>query len=95
MALTGSLSTDKASYVVGDTITVTVTHGDSANVPEKVTLTGTIVDANGVAGTVQGDVTITHTSSLVTTVKSVVDTDGRTYTQVSDDGATSVWTATA
>lgn len=75
-----TLTVDKAQYAKGATITATMVHP-----PRTVTLPGTVDTAP-----------VTSASFTLLSVPTVgPDSDGRLYTQVSDDGTTAVYTAKA
>jgi hypothetical protein len=93
--LTGTVSFDKPAYNVGETITATIVHAGSDVTPTDKTFTGTLADAAGETATVTATFVIDEPVAVPTTVQSVTDSDGRTWAQVSDDGKTAVWTATA
>lgn len=98
MAITGTLTTDKTTYNAGDTITVTIKRSAvSAPVVESDTISGTVTDVEGDSLTLSAaPVQITKPGATeATTVVVVSDSDGRTFTKVSDDGTTWVGTAKA
>jgi hypothetical protein len=83
-----SASLDKASYVPGETATLTVSYnGDGEANVNTITVRG--VDGAGNAALVTVQLTVVDKISL-----SVVDDSGRVWTLLSDDGSTAVFTAT-
>lgn len=89
-----SLSTDKASYNVGDTLTLTIAYADAQSVPSTLTITvnGTDSQNNAVSSTATVMVTRQVSEAMTFTV---TDNAGATYTQVSNDGTSqAVFTAT-
>lgn len=98
MPITGTLTTDKATYVTGDTITVTIKRtAVSAPVVGADTITGTVTDAEGDSLTLSAaPVQITKPGvAEASTVVVVTDSDGRVFTEVSDDKTTWIGTAKA
>jgi hypothetical protein len=98
MPITGTLTTDKVAYTSGDKMTATIVrHAVSAPASHQDVLNGPVTDAEGDTITFNSaPVTIsTPGQPIASTIKTVTDSDGRTFTQVSDDGVTWVGTATA
>ena len=94
---------DKPVYNASDLITVTVTYTPGTSTPpppppETFNLSGTATDtASGDQAPFEGTFQVQAASVPVTdaTTWVVSDTGDRTWTQLSDDGATAVFTATA
>lgn len=93
--LHGTVSFDKAAYNVGDLITATIDHSGSDVAATDKTFTGTLADAAGETAQVTATFVVNEPVAVATTVQSVTDSDGRTWSQVSDSGSVAVWTATA
>jgi hypothetical protein len=89
-----SATLDKDTYAAGDPMTLTVVRSASTTTERTDTLTVGATAGDASAPTVSASLTVTLTSPEASTV-SVSDDSGRTWTQVSDDGATAVLTATA
>lgn len=81
-----AVTTDKASYNVGDTLTLNVAYADAASQasPLTITVTGTDAAGNTVQATAQALVTTAGPSQSVTV--SATDSFNDTYTVVSNDG---------
>lgn len=81
-----TVTADKASYNVGDTITLNVAYADAASQasPLTVTVTGTDAAGNNVQATTQVLVTTQGPSQPMTI--SATDSFGDTYSVVSNDG---------
>lgn len=80
---------DKASYNVGDTMTLTIAGGDILTQSTTATLTGTVTvqAADGAVTTVPfGPVTVNGTTSTPQSVRisSIADSDGRVWTIAAD-----------
>lgn len=90
-----SLSTDKAAYVVGDTLTLTAAYSDAAaGTPFQLVITATGTDADGSTVTATTSVTATPQASREVTV-TATDSSSDSYTLVSNDGtSTAVLTTT-
>jgi hypothetical protein len=78
---------DKATYAVGELMTVAMTYSDPDT--RTITGTGTVQDSAGAKGT------MTTTVVLDPLQVSFTDNEGRVYTKKSDDGSVAVFTATA
>lgn len=90
-----SATLDKPSYASGDTMTLTAVRSATATTEATNTIDVGAKAADGTDATgVQVSVTIDVTAPQ-SSVVSVSDSSGRTWAQESDDGTTSVWTATA
>ncbi len=94
-APTLTLTTDKTSYVVGDTITLTAAYSDvAAGAPVQLTVTATGTDSAGNTVTATTTVPVTAQASQSMEV-TATDSFGDAYTLVSNDGkSTAVLTAT-
>lgn len=93
--ITGTAVLDKQEYNAGDTMTLTVARHASDQQTVQETVTTVLTAADGSAQTITaGPVPVTSTVSVATTV-AVSDDASRTWAQVSDDGSTAVFTATA
>lgn len=97
-----SIATDKSSYNTGDTIIVTITYAAGTSLQpgttKTVTISGTATDqTTGESDSMSGSVTLVSpgTETSDPTTVAVTDSDGRSYTKQSDDGATAVFTAVA
>jgi len=91
---TVSVATDKASYNVGDPITVTATYADDQTVTDQLTVTVTVTDAagNSATGTTQAGVTVVAPQPMTATVS---DSFGDAYTEQPDQPVgTAVFTST-
>lgn len=92
---TMTLTTDKASYNVGDTLTLTVTYSDSNSVAQDMTITvsGKDTDGNEVSATTKVQVITGGTPGSMEI--SATDSFGNEYTVNSNDGtSTAVLTTT-
>lgn len=92
---TMTLTTDKASYNVGDTLTLTVTYSDSNSVAQDMTITvsGKDTDGNEVSATTKVQVITGGTPGSMEI--SATDSFGNTYSVTSNDGtSTAVLTTT-
>jgi hypothetical protein len=93
-APTMSVATDKDSYVVGDTITLTVTYADANAQATDLVVTVNGSDAEGNQVQAQTTVQVVQTASGPMDV-SATDSFNDTYTVVSNDGSsTAVLSAT-
>lgn len=93
-APTLALSTDKAIYNVGETITVTAAYTDTKTQSTPLILSGTASDPEG--NTVTATVTVTVNSQVPEHMDVVVtDSASHTYTKTSDTPGVTVFTATA
>lgn len=81
-----TVTTDKASYNVGDVLTLNVAYADAASAaaPLTITVTGTDAAGNTVQSTAQVLVTTTGPSQNVDVT--ATDSFGDTYALVSNDG---------
>ena len=89
-----SITFDKPSYAVGQTITATVTYSGTNVSAEDFAFTGTVEDTTtGETGTATGTLVIDKPNLLAA---SVSDSGSRTWTKVSDNGVnTAEFTAVA
>jgi hypothetical protein len=98
MPITGTLTTDKATYNSGDLITATIKRvAISSSSTQSDTVSGTLTDVAGDSLVLTGaPVQITLPGvTIASTVGAVTDSAGRTFAKVSDDGATWIGTAKA
>lgn len=88
-----TVTADKASYQVGDPITVTVEYPDPANPGTTLTITGTVTAPDGTfaSGTTSVQVGSVPAQALPVAVS---DSFGGAYSQVSDDPGTAVFSGT-
>jgi hypothetical protein len=89
-----SASFDAATYVTGATATLTVVRNDTSgsSTTDAVTVTATD-NVTGEVATESVSLTVNDTVTDPTTV-AVSSAEGRTFTLVSDDGVTAVYTTT-
>jgi hypothetical protein len=73
-----TLATDAASYVAGQTLTLTATYADSQAAPATLTITATATDAQNNSVTATADVTVVQQASEQMDVEAT-DTFGDTY----------------
>lgn len=85
---TVTASLNKATYIKGETITLTVNYRDADT--KTVTVTITVKDAAGNLGTATVPLTVADPLTLT-----VTDTDGRVWAKVSDSGSVAVYSAVA
>lgn len=88
-----TVSTDKASYNVGDPITVTVEYADPANPGTALTVTATVTGSDGslITGTAQVQV---GGAAAVPLPVAVTDSFGSVYVTQSNVAGTAVFTST-
>ena len=84
-APTISLATDKASYNVGDTLTLTVTYADAQSQASNLTIDVSASDSQGHTVTSSVTVVVTQTATEGMTV-TATDSFNGTWTLVSNDG---------
>jgi hypothetical protein len=98
MASIDTMIFDKDAYLPGDLITLTVGYTPDAPgvLPNTFTATETISDAGGnVLATNSAPFVVNETAPSGDHLDDPTDTGNRTWTRVSDDGSTGVFTATA
>jgi phosphatidate phosphatase APP1 len=78
-----SLTTDAASYLVGQTLTLTAVYADSQASPVDLTITATATDSQGNTVSAEVDVTVLAQASESMDVEAS-DNAGDTYTVVSN-----------
>ena len=84
------VTTDKASYNVGDPIQVTVEYPDGSNPGATLTLTATVANPDGTQSSGQAQVTVGAVAAAPLQV-SVTDSFGGSYGQQSNDAGTAVF----
>lgn len=88
-----TVTTDKASYAPGDAITVTVEYTDPANPGTTLTITATVTNSDGTTSTGTASVQVGGSPANPLPV-SVTDSFGDSYTQVSNEAGTAVFSGT-
>lgn len=88
-----TVSTDKASYNVGDPITVTVEYADPGNPGTTLTVTATVTNPDGSTTSGQAAVQVGAVPAAPLPV-AVSDSFGGTYAQQSNQPGTAVFTGT-
>jgi hypothetical protein len=84
-----SLATDKATYSVGDPITVTATYSDSTVAPVQLSITASATDPAG--NTVNAEVSVTvNTAEQQAMTIGITDSFGDQYTVVSNAAGVAV-----
>lgn len=86
---TMSVAADKASYAVGDTLTLTVTYSDSNSVATNLVATVSGTDAAGNSVQAQTTVQVITEGTPGPMDVSATDSFGDTYAVVSNDGSSS------
>jgi carbon monoxide dehydrogenase subunit G len=81
------VTTDKASYNVGDTLTVNVAYADAQSQASPLTITVTGTDAAGGTATATAQVLVTTQGPSQNVDVEATDSFGDTYTVVSNDGS--------
>jgi hypothetical protein len=92
-APTVTVSTDKASYSVGDPITVTVEYSDPSNPGQTLTVTAVVTQPDGTTATGTAEVSVGAVAAAPLQV-SVTDSFSGSYTQQSNDAGTAVFAGT-
>lgn len=87
------VTTDKTTYSPGDPITVTVEYSDPSNPGVTLTVTATVTNPDGTTTTGTADVTVGGSVANPLPV-SVTDSFGDSYTQVSNEAGTAVFSST-
>jgi hypothetical protein len=88
-----TVTTDKASYAVGDPIQVTVEYADPANPGTTLTVTATVTNTDGTTATGTAAVQVGAVAAQPLPV-AVTDSFGGAYTQQSNEAGTAVFTGT-
>jgi hypothetical protein len=86
-----TVTTDKASYNVGDPIQVTVEYADPANPGTTLTVTATVTNPDGTTATGTAEATVGAVPAEPLPV-AVSDSFGGTYAQQSNDPGMAVFT---
>ena len=93
VAPTLTLAADKATYSVGDVLTLTATYSDSTSAPVTLSIVASATDAAG--NSINADLSVTvNTSEQQPMTIGVTDNFGDAYTQVSNAAGVAVLTAT-
>ena len=88
-----TVSTDQASYNVGDPITVTVEYADPSNPGQTLTVTATVTNLDGTTATGTASVQVGAAAAVPLNV-AVTDSFGGSYAQQSNVPGTAVFTGT-